>query len=334
MQITEAEFFADEDPKALEDGRNRCYDEGRDALQIAAPEFVGIETRETLPLLGYYAISFATARRIELQASAVVVAVCLETGEVRADLLLPVPPPPEGPFTEPGPPEEGMTGGSFRVDLFAQLDIPRRPGTWVVRVVARDLASNVVAVRVGGSQAVYQDPEAEKLIRETLSQRMPAIRPPQIPGKPLPRYRDVASPPPLPPGRDSALAVELARSVLLGHGATCLVTGRYRLKPGPREFIPPRKTAEPRPSAILCISLVLCGSKVAAPVVVRLGIPCYDPLRDGLAWGAFSIDLLSLPEVPRVGQTLFVYAVHGEKTVGPLPVALVPEKMVAIEGAV
>lgn len=333
MQIPDEEFFAPGEPKAVGKACNACYEAGREALEIAAPGFVGLETRQTLPLVGYCALSLASQRRIDPETSAVVVANCLETGEVRAALLFPPPPPPEGPVPEPGV-EEGMTGGSFRADLFAQTGIPRRAGTWAVRVLARDLVSNVVTVRIGGSAAVFQDPEADKLVQSSLAQRMPAIRPPLLPGRILPRYREVTAAPALPPGYEPALAIDLARSVLLTPEATCLVAGRYRLKPGPREAIPPRKTPEARPTAILCISLVLCGSRVAEPVVVRTGIPCWDPLKDGLARGAFAFDLLSLPEAPRLGQTLFLYAVHGAQTVGPLPVALVPEEMVRLEGAV
>jgi hypothetical protein len=76
---------------------------------------------------------------------------------------------------------------------------------------------------------------------------------------------------------------------------------------------------------VLAVSLLIVGADEAIPTVVRLLVPSTDrvPGAGAEVSGHFAVDLLELPGMPRVGQTYFVYALHGEHLAGPVPMALV-----------
>ena len=91
-----------------------------------------------------------------------------------------------------------------------------------------------------------------------------------------------------------------------------------------------RDVGDPNATAVIPITLLLIGNIETGPWTIELRVPTFDPIPGGVAGtvvaGAFEIDLLSLPQMPRVPQTYFLRAISGEVITEPAMTALVPEE--------
>lgn len=305
----------------------RATREGRAGVSVAAPPVVTADA-EALPLHGIHVASLADAGARRFEASAVVVASRAETGQLFAASAWP-PPQEAEPEPEPpsGDPPEGFTGRGFTLDLFDRPGLPRKPGSYVARLLVGGLASNAVRTELRASR--FRDPEVERFLREKLLEAGP--RPPwPRPGEASARYGDVPEAPPAPANGGVALAVD--RVVLLERGARCMLRGGFRLVAHAHEVVReghlPVADGERRPTAVVSVPVVVTGTAFAGPLVLDLALPSYDPVDPSfVVTGRFELDLLALPGMWRTPQTHFLYAVRGEHLAGPAVAAFVTPDM-------
>ncbi len=93
----------------------------------------------------------------------------------------------------------------------------------------------------------------------------------------------------------------------------------------PAQFTAPPASSGPAQTARVPISLLLTGSADSRPRVVKLVVPCYEPLEsvEGrmLAVGYFSVDLCRIADLLATPQTYFIYAFSGEVMTAAVPTA-------------
>src|SRR5262249_39651205 len=115
------------------------------------------------------------------------------------------------------------------------------------------------------------------------------------------------------------------------------IEGSFRLPVLPQE-VPtdaswkPSALKDPRPSAVVPVTLVVLGSDAVGPWVHRLSLAVYRPLEqsDGphpMATGHFMVDLFSLPGMATTPRTLFVYAFADAHTTPAQAVGVVSPEM-------
>jgi len=196
----------------------------------------------------------------------------------------------------------------------------------------RDFLSNRARVKLENSPRSFNDPEVGKFLEARRGKSPPPeVAPP--PGNPLPSYRKGDDSPAIPDEPGIKMTVE--RVVVLTDDSKCILRGAFRLPVLPHEVVkppadPPQPNAPPPPTAVMGITLLLAGAETPGPWVVRLDVPSYDPIDPAAeapaATGYFALDLLAAG-VPRLPQTLFIYAFSGAILEGPLPAALIAESM-------
>jgi hypothetical protein len=328
LGLSDEEFWG-KDPARDSRLDDRLYRAGLRGTLIGAPSRVPLGARETLPLMVARVASFQDAARTDFAELAVVTALDLETNELRAGMLVERPDNYEPPAKLPVPENLG-TGHVSRIhhaELRRQLALAWRPSSLLVGLVVRDSSSNRVRVELSPSDQSYRDPEVERFLAAE-AERNVAPLPWPPPGEPLPCYQAIEGSPEVPVGPSIALAGD--RVVVADERARLVLCGSFRLPLVRREIVPVvARPAEPLPSAVLAVSLLVVGADLALPTVVPLRVPVWDesPTVGALVTGHFALDLLALPVMPRVAQTYFVYAFRGEAMAGPLPMALVDPSM-------
>jgi hypothetical protein len=298
---------------------DRLFDDDVAGLRLQAPGEVPLGTRQRLPLVIGYALPLRELATMDLDNTAVAVAVEARSGRVRAGLARkPVESSP-GPQSDPG---DGESLGMLATDLRERLRLPWEPATWLVTVLLRDRASNRARVELTPAGGSYEDPAVAALLATAAAERAaPAVWPAEADGAAdgaLPSYRESSLTPPLPGAPGIALRAR-DRVVVLRDGARAVLGGSLRVTPLAHELRGERPVVD--------VTLVITGSGDATPFVARLGVPC-----DGDAssvTGRFALDLLALAGLPRSPQTLFVHAFHGDVMSGPTPVAFVGEEALA-----
>lgn len=314
----------------------KLLDAGREALLIGAPRVVSLQERETLPVVVERVAGLDRMARLPFRPHAVLTAVDLKADTVYAYMAI------VKNVKEPkrydGPPLEGMGGEAFVINARKQLDLPWTPGPLLLGIVMRDQVSN--RVRVELKKGGYADPA----VAEYKDAREKEIEPPPVfpaaalsplemkgrdPAKqpPLPCYSRWSGSPEVPAAPGIALAVD--RVVPLTAKTACVLRGSFRLPVRDRDKVKGAtggaRDAHDRPTAVLGITLLLTGSDLAAPVLVPLKVPSYDPLPadKAEATGFFTVDLAQLGNLGEMEQTWFIYALSGEIMAGPVPMALV-----------
>jgi hypothetical protein len=314
LEIAPAEFWRGLDA-ALDDAIRRGLEASTEGLTIAAPASVKLGVHETLPLAGVRVGPFAEVLRAPLY-QALVVCSCVETGEVRTQFAAPRPEELSPADQEPG---EGTTGECFQIDLFELHQLPKRPATWVIRVLLLDQVSNAVTVQIAKPPTEFVDPAAEALILEAL--RKPVLRAlnprPALDGG-LPSYEPLAETPP--PPASPGIQLKLKRAQMIELKASLLVHGSFLCNVLPRDARPPPakdapKLRGPRPTAAVPMTLVVFGSRRPGATLVPMVVPIYQPLQgEGDArtgTGSFAFDYFALTGVELAPQTLFFYAFAG-----------------------
>jgi hypothetical protein len=143
---------------------------------------------------------------------------------------------------------------------------------------------------------------------------------------------------------EEGIAFAVDRVVLNKPGARSLLKGAFRLKARKAEIVPPANAAtperplpeygEPRPTAIVPITLVCLGTVGNAPSVLRLRVPSFDKVAaegDAIT-GQFAIDLLADKNLAARPQTFSIYGFAGEPMTGPHTFATVTEPMLPKPG--
>lgn len=318
LQLDDAAFWSD--PRATRDAVEGQLEAAEfHGLLLDGPAVVPLPDRQTLPLAGWYGLS---GRVLELGGPGqrlVILGGSLDTGEVRAGLAFGGAgtastrrETPDPPGSRPDP-DAVFTLSMFDLDARARLDLPWRPGTWSFRVLLRDLASDLVRVKLEGPAPATTPATAAT----------PA--PPWPPATAnAARWRDVEDAPAI-PGRPG-LALSADRALVPGEpGARWRVRVAWRLAVRPQERVPRGDDAppfvDPEADAVVPLTLVVVGTVMPGPWVVPLRVPCYA-LEGDQGTGVLEVDLLKLG-APKVPQTHFIYAAAGEALGGPVTTALV-----------
>lgn len=325
LGLDDADFFADLRRREPEQLKELLAAEFR-GLLLDGPAAVDLGQRTTLPLAGWFAL---TQRQLDvgtLDDRGLLVASCVDTGQVLAETALR---PEKSPVRRRGAgrPPKGRRGvnpdasvslSMFDLDARERLSgLPWAPGAWCFWLLLRDIASDPVRVRLEGPP-----PPAA-------ASSWPApVWPPEQDG--VARYREVEGAPPPPPGPGITLAAERVL-VPTEQGARWTLGASWRLPVRAQDRVPEPKDGAPPPpfapevKAVVPITLVITAAGAAGPWRAPLRVPCYE-LAGETGSGQLELDLLKVAGAPRApGETYFVYAVAGEVLAGPAVTALVSE---------
>lgn len=333
LGLDDADYFADVRRREPDQLKELLAAEFR-GLLLDGPTAVPLAERQVLPLAGWFAL---TQRQLDLgtvDERALLVASCLDDGQVLADTALR---PEKAPVRRPGAdrPPKGRRGvnpdASVSLSMF-DLDARERlrglrwaPATWSFWLLLRDIVSDPVRVRLDGAPANSPPPAQD-------APPWPApMWPPQTDALDAPaRYREVEGAP-APPGAPG-IALEVERALVPTEpGARWSLRAGWRLPVRPADRVPEPKPDGPPPPfapevrAVVPITLVITGARGAGPWRVPLRVPCLD-LAGDVGTGQLELDLLRVRGAPRApGETYFIYAVAGEVLAGPAVSALVSE---------
>jgi hypothetical protein len=303
----------------------RLWKGGRDALAIGAPRTVALDLRETLPLVVYRGAPYRDLWSMQMEGRAQVVAVDpvrnrAYLGAVRVDEN-----PEEQAPRDPALAPKGDGSETAVLDLRESLGLPWEPSTLLVTVLLRDIVSNRVKVELGKSPGGFHDEEVEKFLAAEAGRMHPKGASP-APGNPLPSYRRVDGSPETPAAPGIALAAD--RVVVMKPGQASVVRGAFRLPVRLHERAAPGG-ASGDPTAYVGITLVVTAGDEAGCTAYRLDAPTWDRLdaQSPVATGWFALDLRAAGMLPDRPQTYFVWAFADESMAGPVPTALVSEKM-------
>ncbi|HYS11196.1 MAG TPA: hypothetical protein VEP66_20845 [Myxococcales bacterium] len=328
LQIADEEFFT-----APFKNRERIEDpllaQEKDALVVDAPRKVPLDLRRTLPLAVLRVAHFAVASGVPLEKFGIVVAADAASGRVRVGRAITPTPKREQP-EEPRE-GEGMTGEALVLDVREQVDLPWRPSQIQVSLIVRELISETMQVKLDYSPGAYRDEAVEaQRMKELQEAPLPKVYPAPAVARPgaLPAYGRVEGAPPVPDEPGLFLAAD--RVVKLKADAPLAVKGSFRVKLPGHLFVDTARARavplEPKPKALVPVTLVITASKAPAPFVYEMVVPSWeaDP-KSGLAAGSFAIDLDKVGTLRTVPRTLFVYAFCGDQRFGPLPIGLAGE---------
>jgi hypothetical protein len=303
-------------------------------LHIDGPSVIDPREHDTAPMPFLYVARMRDAFKTDLDRQAKVVASRVEDRALKIDSALTVQDR-LAPGTKLGADSDDPTSEQHIVEL-SKLGILREPGTYKVNVLVRGQISNRVDVTVENPEPKSDDPEVVKFLE---AHRTPPLPPePASPG--LVKEHDGA--PPVPADEGIAFAVD--RVVLNKPGARALLKGAFRLKVRRAEIVPPASAAtperphpeygEPRPTAIVPITLVCLGTVDDAPVVLKLRVPSVDKVaaEGDAVTGRFAIDLLADKNLRARPQTFSIYGFAGEPMTGPHTFATVTEPMLPKPG--
>jgi hypothetical protein len=305
-------------------------------LAVDAPRRVPIDERKTLPAGLYYFGAIAEVHAVPLMRHGVITAMNLAENQLyvarardlRRDAI-------QQPSMDPSALPPGEVGIAESAEMRDLLGLPWQPARLLLTILLRNKVSNRVLVELRRSEGAYRDPEVIKLEQAKLAKRNPPPMYPQ-PGKDLPSYAKLQESPALP--AEPGITMAQTRLVELKSDPRCPLYGAFRLPVLPQEIVKsdyadpyleahPR---EPKPSAVVRITLLATGADDGFVFAWALNVPSYDrmpgssdPQNPPMATGYFSLDLLQMSGMPRTPQTYFIYAFSGEIMTDPLPCALV-----------
>jgi hypothetical protein len=303
-------------------------------LHIDAPSTVDPRNHDSVPMPFLYVATMRDASKTDLSSVANVVAVRVEDRRLRIGSAV-APKANALAETKLGAESDDPTSERHVVQL-ARLGILGEPGTYKVNVLVRGQISNRVDVTIVKPGPATDDTEVRKFLDARRA-------PPPAPAPASPELvKELDGAPPVPAEEGIAIAVE--RVVLNKPGERSLLKGAFRLKARKSEIVPPASAAtkeqplpeygEPRPSAIVPITLVALGTVDNAPVVLRLRVPSFDKVsaEGDAVTGQFAIDLLADKNLAANPQTFFFYGFAGEPMTGPHAFATVTEAMLPKAG--
>jgi hypothetical protein len=304
--------------------------------RIAAPAFVSLAQRDSVPVAVCRVATLADAAKVDITLRALATAVDLDTGDVRASRAFyedneepfeAVPAPPEyAAAIDPKP--VGTTAEVMQFDARERLGVPWRPATYLVTLVVLDQVSNRRKVTLQTSPSTYEDPAVKEFLeKERLRIGPPPAGPRAAEGEPFAHFRKrpESPPPPAKPG----IAMAAPRVFVLGSATSCLLSGSFRVPLARHQIVPPGPGDAG--GAVVPLSLLLTGSKHAEPTTIAMQVPIFDAIDSGAppetVVGYFAVELLHVEGVADSPQTFFVHAFSGEVLGGPLAVAFVPPEL-------
>lgn len=316
-------------------------------VTIAAPQYVPIDTRDSLPMVGVVVRTLREELQIELELQTLAVAIDLDTNDFRIGPAIATgktPAPSDVPEYDPG---DGFVGQTIEGDLRQALQLPWKPARYLIGVILRERISNVLTTTLRPSVHRYQDPAVAAHLAQRSQQRprepAPLVWPP-IPEQvgaisralgrqraPLPSYVHHDDSPSLPDGMGIALHID--RVFDPGANNRCVARGSFRL---PRTA---GRTVGRDPNtgklddvgvdgatAVVFIHLVATGADVTGPFVFPLRVPCLHPVDDDTPelTGYFNLDLFQFTNMPQRAGAYFFYAFSLEAVTGPVPLGIAP----------
>lgn len=308
---------------------------GEEGLVLGAPATIALNEHTDFPAAIIRVCRLTTAAKVPSRPSLVIAAMDTDTWTLRAQLALPSGGRPAARRAPAGEPardsfsgdDSAMISEGHTVNLAARLGLPASRRAYLVNAILLDKVSNRSRMKVVES-AGFEDAEVDVFLREYLARRAKPQPVFPAPGEPVPNYRVQPSSPAVPD--EAGLTLVAPRVSVFAAGERCIVRGSFRLpilahhrvKPGDN-WHPP--VAIPEEIARVPISLLVTGSVDAFPRVIRLVVPCYEPLIEGeegmIAIGNFAVDLCSLPELQISPQTYFLYGFAGEVMTPAVPAA-------------
>jgi hypothetical protein len=323
--------------KPWKNGRDLVRDlvfDSKFGLYLDAPSPIDPRDHDSVPAPFFYVATMRDAFKTDLDRQAKVVAVRVEDRVVKIDDALTVR---DNVMAQAklGANCDDPTSERHIVEL-SKLGILREPGNYKVNVLVRGQISNRVDVTIKNPGPSSDDPEVLKFLE---AHRTPPL--PPAPASPE-LVKELDGAPPVPAEEGIAFAVD--RVVLNKPGARSLLKGAFLLKARRAEIVPPASAAtperphpeygEPRPTAIVPITLVCLGSVDDAPIVLELRVPSFDNVAaagDAIT-GQFAIDLLADKDLRARPQTFSIYGFAGEPMTGPHTFATVTEPMLPKPG--
>ena len=299
-------------------------------ILVDAPRRVPIDQRATLPAAIYYLGRIRELAAVKLEQHGIITAMNVSENRLYAvpgaalrqetDII-------ERPPVDPAKLPAGDMSTVKAVELRQLLKLPWKPARYLYTVLLRDKVSNRAEVELCQSPTCYVDPEVVKYQEAERARINPGPMFPR-PGNPVPNFRKQPDSPAVPdkPGFNIAQT----RLVDLQRDPHWLLKGAFRLNALPQETVKPGwmdphyalRTADPKPIAVVGVTLVITGADDGSLYVYPLNLPAFG--RAGAAvTGHFNMDVLQLSGAPRVRQTYFIYVFSGESMAGPLPTALV-----------
>ncbi|HEX4383088.1 MAG TPA: hypothetical protein VH083_09075 [Myxococcales bacterium] len=290
----------------------------KDAVVADLPRKVPVDVRATLPLVFLRVAHTAVAVGVPLDKFGIVVAADAVTGQVRVGRAVT---PPVKRVEESAPlADDGMSGEACLIDVRQQVDLPWRPAELSVSLILREQITEPLRVSLGYSPGAYRDEavEAQKQ-KDLLAAPLPLIHP----------AGGTYGKDPAPEAVGLSLSAE--RVVKLHADGPLTVKGSFRVKIPKHLFVDAKRgealQLDPKPAALVPITLVITASKAPVPFVYDLVVPSWeaDP-KTGIAAGSFAVDLDKVGTVRTVPRTLFIYAFAGDQRFGPLPIGMQGEE--------
>lgn len=326
--LDDERFFSD--PWAtLEDVAEPRRESRESGVLIDAPGRVDVDAHDDVPVLALVAGTNREFAEAPFETSAVLTAVDLDEARLYAGRALTPDVPSELP---PGFAEEpGFSIENHLLSLTRAAGVPLRPARLLVTVFVRDRDSNRCLVRLARGPGAYDDPAVAEYLASQAARVPPRRVDPPL-GTPGVSYRRRPDSPDA-PARGIALAAE--RVLVARDGVQVVLRGSFRVPVRACDVVRPIDGVSPDVGcddalAVAPVQLLVIGSDDAAPLVVPLAVPIYEPLEpEGdvlLATGCFALDLARVPGFEPIPQTDFVRAFAGAELSSPLAVALVAEE--------
>lgn len=309
LGLADADFWGDY-TRTQEETLGYLDGVGFHGLLVDLPRTVALGKRGTVPLVGWYVRTFREDRQRDLEGQAVVVAVDLRTGGLRAALALAGGKPrPQAAPSNGQDPGDGVRSEMFETDLRRVLDLPPRPGRYAVAVILQDWVSNVVTTAlVDGAPA-----------NDTRVDGPATAWPPAAGGGDLPDYRRRPDSPAVPDG----VGIVLAAAPEVRAGGPLVIRGSFRLPvPSHARIAAGDQTGVSGPRAVLPIALLATGTEDPGPFPVELRVPVYAVDGDH-AIGHFAVDLATLGRLPHAPTSYFVHALSRGVAAASVRVAMV-----------
>ena len=342
--LTDDDFWGD--PLADSD---RLVAERLDAkalgVSIAVPQFVPIDVRDTLPMVGIVIRTLREELQIDLEQQTLAVAVDLETNDFRIGTAIATgktPAPREVPEYDPG---DGFVGQPIEGDLRAALALPWEPSRHLVAVILRERLSDPLITTLRTSVHRYQDPALASYVATRSAGRpprpAPTVWPPvaQSPGAisralgrqraALPSYAHHDDSPSLP----ESMGITLKLDRVVDSDGQCILRGSFRLpRAAGRAITRDPKTGHLQAvgvdgaTAVVFVHLVATGADLTGPFVFPLRVPCLHPIDDDTTelTGYFNLDMFQFSNMPQRAGAYFFYAFSLEAVTGPVPLGIAP----------
>lgn len=336
LGLTDEDYWVDPAKNRI-DIENALLDDDRECLVLGAPARVEIDKRKTLPAFVLRTATLQNMADLSYEFSAVITAIETETHKVSAYRALVRDREEPEPSAGDGAPLKGMGAEAHVIDVREQLGLRWGTGTYLLTLILRDQVSERVRTNlvIGG----FQDPAVAERIRLERAKKLPPLARPREASwdpvadaqvePPLPSYRQRAASPPVP--SDPGIALSLERTLIMADDLACVVHGSFRLPISP-DYL----TKEPEEGdalVVVPITLLLTGSKIAAPILMELAVPSRSPLEGTpeapVATGFFAFDMSKRASLFNHEQTYFVYAFSGDVMAGPVPMALISSEQVS-----